>query len=221
MHLIAGGDDAAVHLVGALGGDEVGDLTDDVDVAGFDEALEDVAEAWGAGGPGNGVAGGGAFKEEVLALGFEAGFVGEGRELDGADGLRCGGAVELGLDLAGGIDGDVGRVGGDGDAGGDGVAVGGDDFAAWGEAEGAVAGVGGLAGGKGDLEVAVALDGDVEAVAGLLQVALLVDAVDGGGANAEADLGAGGDDGSGVAAVGADAAEVFGRGDPGTRPGGV
>src|SRR5690606_13358177 len=38
-HLVGALDDLRVHLVGPLGGDQVGDLRDDVDVRGLQEAL--------------------------------------------------------------------------------------------------------------------------------------------------------------------------------------
>ena len=59
------------------------------------------------------------------------------------------------------------------------------------------------------LEIAIALDRHVQRVGGLLQVALLIDAIDRRGLHAEADLRAGRHDGAGVGAVGADAAQVL------------
>src|SRR3712207_6676698 len=88
-------------------------------------------------------------------------------------------------------------------------ALGGDDHALRRQAEGAVAGVGGLAGRELHLEVAVAADGEVEAVLGLLQVALLGDAVDRRRLHAEPDLRPRGQDRAVVRALRADAAEVL------------
>ena len=90
-----------------------------------------------------------------------------------------------------------------------GVAVGGDDRAVRRQAERAVARVGGFAGRQRDLEIAVALDRHVQRVGGLLQVALLVDAVDRRGLHAQPDLRAGRHDGAVVRTVGADAAQVL------------
>jgi hypothetical protein len=74
-----------------------------------------------------------------------------------------------------GVDRHLGGVRRDGDPGCDRVAVRGDDRALRAELEVARAGVDGLAVGGLDLEVALALDREVERVAGVDEVALLVE----------------------------------------------
>ena len=101
-------------------------------------------------------------------------------------GVACAGQRHV--DRAVGGDGHALRVGRDGDAGLQHVAVAGDDLAGGVELERAVAGVAGAAVGQLDLEEAVALDRDVEVVAGLLQVALAEVARRRRHARAQADL---------------------------------
>jgi hypothetical protein len=49
QHVVGGADDARVHFVGALGGDQIGDLGDRVDIGLFQEGLEQGAVAFRAG----------------------------------------------------------------------------------------------------------------------------------------------------------------------------
>src|SRR6185369_8971302 len=60
-HLVGGADDFGVHLVGALGGDQVAHLRDDVDIGLLQAALRDLAVAFGIGGAVLRRAGGGRF----------------------------------------------------------------------------------------------------------------------------------------------------------------
>ncbi len=61
------------------------------------------------------------------------------------------------------------------------------------EMEAAAAGIGDLSGGREDLEISESLDGEVERVSGLLEVALRLQNLSGGGAGSEPNLHAGGD----------------------------
>src|SRR5690606_11249818 len=95
---------------------------------------------------------------------------------------------------------DVGRAGRDGlETAEHGQAVAGGDLAGRGESEGAVTGVGGGAVGALHFEEAVALDGEVEPLAGGVDLALGENLGGGGDAGAVADLDAGGHE---VAAAG-------------------
>src|SRR6201991_747690 len=60
-HLVGGADDLGVHLVGALGGDQVAHLRDDVDIGLLQAALGDLAVALGVRGAGLRRAGAGRF----------------------------------------------------------------------------------------------------------------------------------------------------------------
>src|SRR4051812_50112596 len=64
-HLVGGADHLGVHLVGALGGDQVAHLRDDVDIGLLEAALGDVAEALGARGAVLRRAGGGRLGELI------------------------------------------------------------------------------------------------------------------------------------------------------------
>src|SRR5690606_6334316 len=66
-HLVSARDDAGVHLVGTLGGDEVGDFGDRVDVGHFQIALEQVAGALGVGHADLGGAAGRGVDEQIVA----------------------------------------------------------------------------------------------------------------------------------------------------------
>ena len=48
-HLVGGADHFGVHLIGALGGDQVRHFGDDVDIGLFEAALRDAAIAFGVG----------------------------------------------------------------------------------------------------------------------------------------------------------------------------
>src|SRR5690348_14669221 len=96
-HLVGGLDHFRIHLIGALRRDEVGDLRDDVDIGGLEQALIERAEAGRAGIAGDRRARGGGLEEEVVAERLEAGFVGEIGELELAHrrGLRLAGDLRL------------------------------------------------------------------------------------------------------------------------------
>ncbi len=66
-HLVGGADHLGVHLVGALGGDQVGDFEHDFDVGLFEVALLHVAEAVGIGEAVLRWAGGRRVGEQVVA----------------------------------------------------------------------------------------------------------------------------------------------------------
>src|SRR5690606_39260596 len=138
------------------------------------------------------------FKEQVVAYGFEARFVGEDRQLDLADVGERRLALDLDQHLARFVDGDVNRVGGDGDARLQQVAFGGDKLAVFVHLERSVAGISRFARGQVDLEVPHARDGDVELVARHLQGPLFVDAVNGTRLDAKTLLDARGHDVAGV-----------------------
>src|SRR3954468_17292282 len=76
-HLVGGADHLGVHLVGALGGDQVAHLRDDVAIGMLEAALGHVAEALGARGPVLRRAGGGRLGELIVAARLEARFVDE------------------------------------------------------------------------------------------------------------------------------------------------
>ncbi len=154
--------------------------------------LVEDADAVGAGGVRRRRAAGGRLEEEVLAHALQAAVVHEAGELDLADLHRRRRSGLQHRDDAVGADGDRNRVGRKGDGRRQRVAVGGDDLALAVLLEGAVAGVGGGAVGQLDLEEALALDGDVQRVAGLRQVALGEDALGRHRAHAGAELQAGG-----------------------------
>ncbi len=89
QHLVGGGDDLGVHLVGPLRDDQGGDFADRVDVRGFGVALHQGAEADRAGRAGGRRRPRRRFpQEQVVADGFEAAFVDEGGQFELADHLR-------------------------------------------------------------------------------------------------------------------------------------
>ncbi len=147
-------------------------------------------------------------REEVLALGFQAGRVDEAGELDLPDRLRLRLPGQRDADRAVGADGHALRGGGNGDAGLQQVAVVGDQLALRADLERAIARVAGGAVGHLHLEEAVALHGQVQRVAALLQVALREAAHVGHGARAQADLQPGGQRGL-LGAVGPGLADVL------------
>ena len=147
--------------------------------------------------PRDGVAGGVGELEKVVADGGEPFGVGEAVELELAD--------LDGVVLAGHFDGDAAVLGdgegigdealGEGELGHELVAVGGDELAVGVDLEGAVAGVGVGAVVGHDAEEAVAFDGEVGDVLGVLQGALGEVALGGGELDAVAHLHGHGDDG--------------------------
>jgi hypothetical protein len=100
QHLVGARDDARVHLIGALGRDEVGDLGDRVDVGLFEIGLQQVAGAVDVGQADLRLAAGGGLGKEVVADGREACLVDETRELELAE--LGGGCIraEIRFDLA-------------------------------------------------------------------------------------------------------------------------
>src|SRR3954463_16295678 len=66
-HLVGGADHLGVHLVGALGGDQVAHFRDDVDIGLLEAALGDVAETFGARGTVLRRAGGGRLGELIVS----------------------------------------------------------------------------------------------------------------------------------------------------------
>src|SRR5690606_13084198 len=122
-HLVGARDDARVHFVGALGGDQIGHFGDGVDVGAFQISLEQAPHAVDAGHAHLGLARGGGFEEEVVAHRFQPGLVDEARHLDLAELDRLGAAIDEAFDQFVAADRDGGGVGGDDDAGLDLVAV--------------------------------------------------------------------------------------------------
>jgi len=152
---------------------------------------------------------GGGFQQKIVADGFKAGGVGEDGQLNLADILRLDLAVQLHQHFAVRIHGDVDRVLRDGDAGHHHIAVGRHDLTLSIELHGARAGVGGLAVGQLHLEIAMPVDGHVQHIAGRIDGALLIDAIDGGRLDAGADLHARRHHGARIGGGGADAAEIL------------
>src|SRR3954464_4452990 len=76
-HLVSGADDLGVHLVGALGGDQVAHLRDDVDIGLLQAALRDLAVAFGVRGAVLRRAGRWGLGELVVADRLQARFVDE------------------------------------------------------------------------------------------------------------------------------------------------
>src|SRR5579884_1326258 len=169
QHLVGGGDRLRVRFVRALRGDRVDDLRDDRDVAGLEVAALQRSGAVEAGLRERRRAGRAGLREEVLALRREPGGVREAHELDLPELLRLLLAGDLRGDGAVGADLHRGRVLRDRDLRAQEVAVGGDDRAVRVALERAVARVRRAAVRHRDLEEPVALDRDVERVAGLLQ----------------------------------------------------
>src|SRR6185295_4125633 len=79
QHLVGRADDLGVHLIGALGGDQVGDFGHHLDVGLFEIALLHVAKAVGVGDAVLRRAGGRGVREQVVADRVEAGLVDEAR----------------------------------------------------------------------------------------------------------------------------------------------
>src|SRR3981189_2966525 len=73
QHLVGGGDDFCVHLVGALRCDQVGDFGDDLDIGRFEVRLLHVAHAVGVGDAILRHAGGGRVLEQIVAYRLQAG----------------------------------------------------------------------------------------------------------------------------------------------------
>src|SRR3972149_10081979 len=109
-HLVGGLDHLRIHLIGALGADEIGDLLDNVHVGGFQVALMNRADAGSTRNARRWVARGRRLRIEIVAQRREADFVGEGSQLHLADRLRLDLSGERHLHLAAGIDGDVDGV---------------------------------------------------------------------------------------------------------------
>src|SRR4051812_36999787 len=76
-HLVGGADHLGVHLVGALGGDQVAHFRDDVDIGLLEAALGDIAETFGARGTVLRRAGGGRLGELIVSDRLEARLVDE------------------------------------------------------------------------------------------------------------------------------------------------
>ena len=77
QHFVGRGDDLGVHLVGALRGDQIGDLGHRLDVGLFEAALQQRAGAVGAGRAVLRRAGGRRGGEQVVAVRLQAGIVDE------------------------------------------------------------------------------------------------------------------------------------------------
>jgi hypothetical protein len=181
-------DGLAVQLVGALGGDHRHQLLDHVDVAAFDHALLQRAQAVGARRGGLRRARGRRFGKQVLPARVQARRVHEAGELDLAHVLRRGLVGHHHADDAVAPDADLLRVGRDVDARLQHVTGRRDQLPGVVDLERTVAGVGRAAVGHGDLEEALAVDGQVEVAAALLQRALREVARGGGHARTQAHL---------------------------------
>src|SRR3954469_406318 len=128
-HFIRGLDDLGIHFVGALGGDQLGDFLDRVDVRGFEILLVDLAVAGIAGQPDDWRAGRRGLAVEIAAQRFEAGLVGEIGEIELADLPRVHFRIQLGKHLSGLVDRDLDRSLRHRDCGIQQVAVGRDELA--------------------------------------------------------------------------------------------
>ena len=103
-HLVGGGDDLGVELVAALRLDQFGDLAHRIDRAAFKIALSQRAEAILTGGCDKGVAGRRCLKKQVRSDRLEPLGVREARKQDLPQQLGLDLVVEIGIDLARGID---------------------------------------------------------------------------------------------------------------------
>src|SRR5271157_2560005 len=196
IHVVGGGNHFGIGFVAALRLDQVDELVDDGNVGLLGVSLQQGAHSFGAAGHTDGrVARGVGGKVEAVAEAVEPGGILEVGELD-LPGL-------LGGDLVGESVGDR-AVGGDGDGLGlrrngdlrlDGVAVGVDDVAVLIELEFAGAGISKVAGGLLHLEESVALNHQVQRIAGLGEGSLAEDDLVRSGARAEAELQSGRHDG--------------------------
>src|SRR6476619_6466884 len=81
-HLVGRADHLGVHLIGALGGDQVRDFSHDLDIGLFEVALLHVAEAVGVGDAVLRRARSRGVREQIVADRIEAGLVDETRQAD-------------------------------------------------------------------------------------------------------------------------------------------
>jgi hypothetical protein len=202
-------DHLGVHLIGALRGDQVAHLGDDVDIGLFEAALRDAAVAFGIGDAVLRRAGRRRIGVLVAADRLQAGLVDEARQRQLADDARGGRARQRHRDLALRVDGDARRVLRDRNRRLHRVALRGDDAALVVHLEGAVAGVLEGAVRHLDLEEAFAGDRQIEVVAGHRQCALRHRARRADGLDAAAEIDADRQDGALVGGLRADAAHMF------------
>ena len=130
----------------------------------------------------------GAFQKQVRSDGLEPLFIDEIRQRDLAQAFRRHAVVEIGEDLAIGVDGDAARVFGDGDVRNQRIAVRGDDLPLGRAFQAAIAGIGRDARGHGHLEIAKTVDRHIQIAIGLAERTLTQHDGDGCGAHAEAKL---------------------------------
>ena len=152
-----------------MGADQIGDFADHVDVRRFQIPLQNGAIADGARRGVGRLARSCGLLEQIVADSFHTPFIGE----DGQGQLALVGRRHHPIfgfqDLTGRVDGDPGGLGVDGDAGHHRIAVLGDDLAGVGQLKGTIAGIGVVAVGQQNLEIALALNRQIQSVVGVLQ----------------------------------------------------
>ena len=169
-HLVGGLHGLGIHLIRALRENEVDHFLHDADVGQFERALLQLRQSRSGGIAQFRRAGRGGFLVKIVAHGIQSAGIDEPRQLDLK--IRVAARRRVSRRAAGG-DGDAGGAGGHGlKTALHGIAVAGDDAALRIRLERAVARVGERAVGHLHLKKAVALDRDVQVVAGLGQIAL-------------------------------------------------
>src|SRR5690606_22962329 len=187
-HLIRCLERLGIHLVGALGRDERGDLLDHVHVGGFHPSLAHQAEAHVARNSLFRRAGGRRLAVEIVADRLQPRVVDEGRDVQLTDDVRLHLVLDVGHDFAILVDLDVHGVLRDRDAWLDLVAIHGHDHAFRRKLEGAGTGIGLLTVGQFHDKVSPPVERQVQPVFRVDQAALGVNAGDGGRLYAKADV---------------------------------
>src|SRR5690606_10321014 len=208
-HLVQCGDDLGVHVIGALCGDERGDFAYRIHVGRFEKALQHAANAIIRGDADIGGTACRCFDEEIVTQRIKASFIGKRGKLDLTHNLRSGFARQCDLYLTIAADCDVGRFRRNVDAGCERVAIGCDELAIRADLKGTGARVSVFTAWQFNAKIAATLNGEVELVLGIVEIALCHDAVHRRDLHTHADLHACGNDGSRVRGVGADATEVL------------
>src|SRR5690606_15651817 len=167
-----------VHLVAALGGDQLRNLLDRVDIGRFQIELANAGETWRARNPVDTDARGDGFAEQVGTSWLEAGIIRENRQNQLPERARLRFPFNLGEHLPAFIDGDVDRVLWHGDTWQQPITVDRHQFAVAIGVEGARARVERLAVWAPNLEPAAAVERQVELVTGMGGRALAVQRAD-------------------------------------------